>query len=93
MPSRQMAYLDVVVPLLVLEFLPANFVNARFETALPSHELEHPDPSKDLVHQRNPLVPRLHEVVLGIHDDLSSEVVQREEQDRHQQPVQTGDTE
>jgi len=92
MPSGQMANLDVVVPLLILEFLPADVVNARFETALPSHELEHPDSSEDLVHQRNPLIPRLHEVVLGIHDDLSGKVVQREEQACHEQSEQTRDT-
>jgi len=86
-----MIHLDVIVPLLILEFLPTNFMNASFEAALPSHELEHPDPSKDLVHQRNPLIPRLHEVVLGDHDDLSGEVVQREEQARHEQSEETRD--
>ena len=91
--SSQMVHLDVVVPPLVLEFLPTNLVNARFEAALPGHELEHPDSSKYLIHQRNPLIPRLHEVILGIHNDLSSEVVQWDEQARHEQPEQTGDAE
>ena len=84
-----MAHLDVVVSPLVLEFLSTNTMNASFEAAFPSHELEHSDSSKDFVHQRNPLISRLHEVILGIHDGLSGEVVQREEQQRHSQSEQT----
>ena len=66
-------------------------MNARFKAAFPTHELEHPDSSKDLIHQRNPLISRLHKVVLGIDDDISSEVVQGEEQARNEQSEQTGD--
>jgi hypothetical protein len=83
----------VVVPPLVLEFLLTDVVNTRLEAAFPGHELEHPDPPKDLIHQRNPLVPCLHEVVLGIHADLSGHIIQRKEQARHEQPEQAGDTE
>lgn len=68
-------------------------MNARLKAAFPTHELDHPDSSEDLIHQRNPLIPRLHKVVLGIHDDISSEVVQREEQARNEQSEQTGDAE
>lgn len=87
-----MAHLDVVVSLLVLEFLPTNFVNARLEAAFPSHKLEHPDRSKDLIHQRNSFVPRLHEVILSIDDDLSGEVIQRDEQACYEQSEQAGDS-
>ena len=93
MLSGQTAHLNVVVPPLVLEFLLANLVNARFEAALQSHELERPDSSKYLIHQRNPLIPCLHEVILGIHHDLSSEMVQREDQACDKQPEQTRDAE
>ena len=48
--------------------------------------LEHPNTTQNLVHQRHPLVPRLHQVLLRAHDDLARKVVQREEQARHRQP-------
>jgi hypothetical protein len=72
--------LDEVVPPLVFQFLPTNFMDARLKAAFPSHEFYHPNSSKDLVHQRDPLIPCFHEVVLGVYDDLSGEVVQWKEQ-------------
>lgn len=48
--STKMDDLDEVVPSLVLEFFPTNFMNTRLKATFPSHEFDHPNPSKDLIH-------------------------------------------
>ena len=53
-----------VVLSLILELTSANLHNPLFEAALPSHELYHPDSSKDFIRQGGPFVACFPELLL-----------------------------